>query len=429
MNKTHYEEKIKNLKSLIEVSNIISSTFDLPTLTSLIMEIAKKVMKAEAATLMLLDEKREYLTWDVALGEKGSQLKKENKLKVGEGIAGWVAQKGESVIIKDAQNDPRFFKGIDKKTSFTTRSIICVPLKVIHRMASPKEKTIGILEALNKIGAPTFSDDDLELFIAYASQAAVAIENARMQKQVIEKEKMEQELILARRIQQSFLPSSYPEIPGFKLFASTLAARQVGGDFYDFMTISKGKLSFFIGDVSGKGIPAALYMARTMQDFRSSCLRYENPGKVLTEVNRLMLENPISGLFITSFYGLLDYSKKKIYFSNAGHNPPFLCHGNKCKNISEATSPPLGISTNIKFETGEISLSKDDLFIVYTDGITESMSPGREQFGSQRFSELISSLRHLAPQEIIREIINAMNKFTDNAPLRDDTTLFSLKAL
>jgi len=422
MNENQYEEKIKNLKSLIEVSNIISSTFDLPTLTSLIMEIAKKVMKAEAATLMLLDEKKEYLTWDVALGEKGHQLKKENKLKVGEGIAGWVAQKGESVIIKDAQNDPRFFKGIDKKTSFMTRSIICVPLKV-------KEKTIGILEAFNKIGAPTFSEDDLELFVAYASQAAVAIENARMQKQLIDKEKMEQELILARRIQQSFLPSSYPEIPGFKLSAYTLAARQVGGDFYDFVTNSKGKLSFFIGDVSGKGIPAALYMARTMQDFRSSCLQHEDPSKVLTEVNKLMLEHPISGLFITSFYGVLDYSKKKIYFSNAGHNPAILCHGNKCKDISEATSPPLGISTKIKFETGEISLGKDDLFILYTDGITESMNPGREQFGSQRFSELISSLSHLAPKKIIQEIINAMNKFTANSPLRDDTTLFSLKAL
>lgn len=422
MDKTFYEEKIKNLKSLIEVSSIISSTFDLPTLTSLIMEIAKKVMKAEAATLMLLDEKNEYLTWDIALGEMGSQIKKERKLKVGEGIAGWVAQKGEPIIIKDAQTDPRWFKGIDKKTNFITKSIICVPLKV-------KEKTIGILEAFNKIGALTFSDDDQELFIAYASQAAVAIENTRMQKQIIEKEKMEQELTLARRIQRSFLPSSYPKIPGFKLFADTLAARQVGGDFYDFITISKDKLSFFIGDVSGKGIPAALYMARTMHDFRYSCMRNEDPAKVLAEVNSLILKNPVSGLFVTSFYGLLDFSQKKIYFSNAGHNPPFLCCGTKCEEISNAGSPPLGISAEIKFETGEINLSKDDLLILYTDGITESMSPSHEQFGTERFARLIPSLRHFSPEEITKEIINAMNKFTANAPLRDDTTLFALKAL
>ncbi len=420
MDTSRYEERIKNLKSLIEVSNIISSTFDLPTLTSLIMEIAKKVMQAEAATLMLLDEKNEYLTWDIALGEKGRQIKKERKLKIGEGIAGWVARKGEPVIVKDAQNDSRFLKDIDKMTTFKTKSILCVPLKY-------KEKTIGILEALNKTGAPTFSNDDLELFMAYASQAAVAIENARMHKELLEKEKVEQELSLAKRIQKSFLPSSYPEIPGFTFSAYTIPARAVGGDFYDFIKISEEKLSFFIGDVSGKGIPAALFMARTMHDLRSASLRHEEPGKVLQETNKLILERPVSGLFVTSFYGLLDVSEEKIYFANAGHNPPLLFRGNKCEAISEAVSLPLGVTQNTEFKNGEISLTKDELFILYTDGVTESMNSRKEQFGLKRFSELITPLIHLSPEKIIQEIIRGLNNFTSNSPPRDDITLFILK--
>lgn len=422
MDEFGYKEKIKNLKSLIEVSNIISSTFDLPTLTTLIMEIAKKVIKAEAATLMLLDEKNEYLTWDIALGEKGDRIKKERKLKVGEGIAGWVAEKGEPVVIDNARDDPRFLRDIDRMTSFVTKSIICVPVKV-------KEKTIGILEAMNKIGATSFSGDDLELFTAYASQAGVAIENARLHRELIDKEKIEHELKLAQRIQQSFLPSVYPEVPEFEFYACSLPARSVGGDFYDFIKISENKFLFFIGDVSGKGIPAALYMARATHDFRISSMHDEEPGRVLKEVNKLLLDSPISGLFVTGFYGLLDCHKKKVRFANAGHNPPLLCRNNRCDAISEATSAPLGISEDIKFETGEISLLRGDLFILYTDGVTESMNQNKEQFGLKRFSELVPGLINLSPENVVKEIINSVKNFTSDAPPRDDITLFSLKAL
>lgn len=421
MNINHGEEKIKNLKTLIKVSSLISSTFDLPTLTRLIMEIAKKVIKAEAATLMLLDEKTGYLSWDIALGKKGKEIKKVRKLKLGEGIAGWVAKNGKPLIIQDCQHDPRWLKDIDKTTGFMTRSILCVPLK-------SKDKTIGILEAVNKIGAPTFGQEDLELFMAYAGQAAVAVDNARLHQELLEQEKVKQELLFARRIQQSFLPSSYPRIPGFELSAYNLPARHVGGDFYDFISLPK-KLAFFIGDVSGKGVPAALYMARTMHDFRSLSLRYEEPAKVLSELNKSLLERPGSGLFITSLYALLDIPRRKIFFANAGHLPPLRYREGKGEAISKASSPPLGVTKKIKFHTHKISLQKKDLFILYTDGLIESLNPEGQQFGVEGFLGLIPRYAHLAPLKFITEIIKELNAFTASAPSRDDLTLLALKVL
>lgn len=414
------EGKIKNLKSLIEVSALISSTFDLPTLTRLIMEIAKKVIKAEAATLMLLDEKTGYLSWDIALGKKEGEIKKIRQLKLGEGIAGWVAQKGEPIIIRDCQHDPRWLKDVDRTTGFKTRSILCVPLKF-------KDKVIGILEAINKISAPTFTRGDSELFMAYAGQAAVAIENARLHKELLEKEKVEQELLLARRIQQSFLPSTYPRIPGFKLSAYNIPARHVGGDFYDFILLPPGKLAFFIGDVSGKGVPAALYMARTMHDFHFLSLRYEEPAKVLSGLNQLLLERPTSGLFITGLYALLDVKHKKISFANAGHPPPLLYRSRRGEAVSQGSSPPLGITNEIKFKAHELSLQKNDLFILYTDGLSESLSPQGEQLGAEGFLKLIPAYAHLPVEKFIQGIIKELNIFTAGSPPRDDLTLLALK--
>ncbi len=170
--------KIDDLARLIEVSQVISSTLDLDNLLNTIMEISKDVMHAEASSLMLLDEKTNELVFKIALGEKGSEVKDKFRLKPGEGIAGWVLQHNEPAIVENVEKDPRHFRQVDAETGFKTRSLICVPL-------TAKEKTVGVIEAMNPVNKPSFDKSDLEIFAAFASQAAVAIENARLHKSLL----------------------------------------------------------------------------------------------------------------------------------------------------------------------------------------------------------------------------------------------------
>ncbi|MBC6947809.1 GAF domain-containing protein, partial [candidate division KSB1 bacterium] len=189
------QAKVANLSSLIEVSIIVNSTLDLDNVLSLVMEKAQAVMHAEASSVMLINEATGMLEWEVALGEVGEQVKDKIRLRVGEGIAGWVAQTGEPLIVPDVSQDPRFFKKSDDVTGFKTRSILAAPLKVRNRI-------IGVAEVLNPIGGRNFTNDDLDLFSTFCRQVALAIENARNHRAMLEKQKLDQQLEAARTIQE-----------------------------------------------------------------------------------------------------------------------------------------------------------------------------------------------------------------------------------
>lgn len=215
-------QRVANLSALVEISKIINSTLDLDTLLTMIMEIIKQVLNAESGSLMLLDERGDELLYRVALGEKGSRLKERFRLKIGQGIAGWVAAHGEPLLVPDAARDARFYGAPDKTLNHRTRSILCVPLR-------GQGKLLGVLEAINSKSPGGFTPDDLSLFLAFASQAAVAIESARMHERLLEKQRVEQELKIANQIQRNFLPSSFPKPAGARVYARTVPAWETGG--------------------------------------------------------------------------------------------------------------------------------------------------------------------------------------------------------
>ena len=198
------EEEVKKLYGLIEASTTIISTLDLDKLLDHIMVIAKKVIGAEASSLMLVDAESGNLSYEVALGEKGEAIEGKIQLQKGKGIAGWVAEKGVPLLVPDVSKDDRFYMGVDQITGFHTRSILCVPMKV-------REKLIGVLEAINPVKGDAFTQSDLEIFSAFSSLASIAIENARMTQGMLEKKALEKELSIAREIQQKFLIHEFPE--------------------------------------------------------------------------------------------------------------------------------------------------------------------------------------------------------------------------
>jgi sigma-B regulation protein RsbU (phosphoserine phosphatase) len=413
------ENKTEALRALIEVSAIISSTLDFNELMTLVMEKAKSLMKAEGCSILLYNQETNKLEFDLALCREESMadiLKSKVSLDMGQGIAGWVAEHQTPLLIKDAKTDSRFCPDADQLTCFTTRSLIAIPL--ISRSG-----LIGVAEILNSKEKDFFSDDDLEIFQTLCRQVAIVIENARFHKEAVEKEKLRQELEIASVVQKSFLPES----PIFKkdhltLSAINLSATQVGGDLYDFVELGPNRVGVFIGDVSGKGIYAALYMAKVISDFRNIAFQMGAPEITLNRLNFVLSQAP-RGMFLTGIFGVVDLSKGNLSLSVAGH-PPFLwlTHG-EVRVMNVASGPPLGILP-AEYPSTEISLTKGDRILFLTDGVFEAKDKGGNRIG---FEKLVGFVKeNMGEINLVQQVVDHVNHFSKGLPRADDLTIVEL---
>jgi phosphoserine phosphatase RsbU/P len=414
--------KIKDLTSVIDVTSIISSTLDLDELMNLVMEKAQEVMHAEASSILLLNEETGMLECEIATGSVHEKVKKI-QLKLGQGIAGWVAQQGEPLIVADVQSDTRFFQSVDQSTGFETRSILASPLKV-------KNKVIGVAEVINRRDALPFTNENLEIFVTFCRQVALAIENARMHKYMLAQQRMKQQLQSAHRIQQSFMPQFFPESDKdrYLIYAKNIPATAVGGDLFDFVQIDSNRVGIVIGDVSGKGIPAALYMARLISDFRYYCHIAEKPVELVHTLNEALLKRSHQGMFISLIFMVLDTETGKLIISNAGHLPPiwYQHQSNSCQLIDRFSGIPLGILEEAEYDEYEVQLEPGDMVLLYTDGVTEAKNNKSEMFSLNRLNKLLDYPRN-HPKVLIDEIVEEIKIFTGSVQQHDDITLLAVR--
>lgn len=413
--------KVADLSTLIEVSIIINSTLDLDDLVALVMEKAQSVMKAEASAVMLINEEKNVLEIPVALGEVGEKVKNKIELKIGEGIAGWVAEKEKPLIVPDVSVDPRFSAKSDDTTGFITKSILAAPLIV-------KDKTIGVAEVINRVDGQAFNEGDQELFLTFCRQVAMAIDNAQVYHLKLEKQKLEQELNSAKIIQQSFMPEHFPDRQNFSLFAKSLAAKSVGGDLFDFVEIGEDSIGVAVGDVTGKGVPAALYMARLVSDFRSLVQKHPSPAQLLQALNELLVERSRRGMFVTFQYGILNAIDGTFTFSNAGHIP-FIrvdAKGGKTELLKGGKSIPLGIAPEFTITEDSVQLDHGDSLICITDGIIEAKSKDKEEFSLQRTLKILSESNG-SPEGTVDKVIASVQDFSQNTDQHDDLTILALR--
>ncbi len=413
------EKKVGDLRALIEVSAIISSTLDFNELMTLVMEKAKSLMNAEGCSILLYNKEINKLEFDLAICKEESItdiLKSKVTLDMGQGVAGWVAEHQTPLLIKDANTDSRFYQEADRLTGFTTRSLIAVPLV-------GRSGLIGVAEILNPKDKDFFSDYDLEIFQTLSRQIAIAIENARFHEESVEREKLRQELEIASTIQRSFLPVS----PIFKkdrltLSAINLSATQVGGDLYDFIELSPNRVGVFIGDVSGKGISAALYMAKVISDFRYIAPQVATPEIALNRLNSVLSQAP-RGMFLTGIYGIVDLSTGNIPLSVAGH-PPFLwLTDGETRVMNVASGPPLGILPT-EYPYAEILLKKGDRIFFLTDGVFEVKNKEEKRIG---FEKLVGFIKeHMGEGNLIQKVVDYVNDFSKGLARADDLTIVEL---
>lgn len=414
--------KITNLSALVEISKIINSTLDLDALLTMIMEIIKQVLNAESGSLLLIDESGGKLLFRIALGSNEKELKEKISLKMGQGIAGWVAAHGEPIRVSDASQDKRFDPAIDETLGQKTLSILCVPLQV-------QGKTVGVLEAINSKNPGGFSNDDMELFAAFSSQAAVAIESARMHTRLLEQQRVEHELRIAHQIQQNFLPSSFPKLAGAKTYAKTVPAWETGGDFFDVVDMGDGRIGAVIGDVSGKGVPAALYMVKALSEFR-----FRSPGaltieKMLEALNDSLFDHSTSGMFVTLLYAVVDTLKHSLSYGNAGHLPLMRKAGESggIESLDGGAGIPLGITKGAHYTAHTVALEKGDVLLLYTDGIIEARNRKGREFGLPRLRRLLSSSTATGPEAMVKQILRSVERFSKGMPRHDDLTALAIR--
>lgn len=293
-----------------------------------------------------------------------------------------------------------------------------------------KNKLIGAVNYGDKASGKAFTEEDIDLLKTLASQCAISFENSRLQQDELSKEKIEEELKVARQIQEDSKPLEEHNLPGLDIYSYSQPARMIGGDFYDLIKISEDKLLLVVADVSGKGIPAALNMSKiqTMLQFASGV--YQSPKVLLTELNKLIHEKIDKKSFVTMIVALFDLKEKKVRIARAGHNPALFSKNNDI-NILLTKGMGLGLESESLFENTleetVLDIDDDSLFIFYSDGLTEARNEKKQEFTTNNVIEIIKNFRNFDSKTIVKELVNSVKKFTGFAEQHDDITLVVVK--
>jgi len=416
------ERQARNLKALLGVAKALASEIKLDNLLQVIVAKAAEVMDAERATLFLYDKPRNEL-WS-----KTTQKLEINEIRValGVGIAGTVAKTRALINIGDAYADPRFDSTFDKQTGYRTRSILCLPL------IGNGDSLVGVIQVLNKRNRETFDEIDESLLAGLSDHITVALERGRLIEAYIEKERLEEGLKLAHDIQMSMLPKTFPPFPerrDLDIFAAITPAKKVGGDFYDFFFLDENRLCFAIGDVSGKGVPAALFMAVVKTLFKAIAGRVQNPGEILSTVNREICRDNDSQMFTTLFCGILDTRTGEIRYSNGGHNPPYHLSRAGVQQVPKTGGRVLGLLEETTYAGSRLVLGPGETLLLYTDGVTEALDPAEQFFSERRLESILTQINFASAREQIEYLTREITLFPAGAEQADDITTLALRFL
>ena len=274
-----------------------------------------------------------------------------------------------------------------------------------------------------------YSEDDLEVLMLLASQVAIIIEKVMLHEQLIEKQRLEGQLEVARQVQLELLPPRDPQLEGYDISAYNFPTEEVSGDYYDWVKIFDDQIGLVIADVSGKGVPAALLMAFLRASLRAATHIGYSPHISMAKVNYLLWESIERNQFVTAIYAILDVTNKTLTYTNAGHNPPVLLKQDGGVSFIERGSIPLGMFRDTRYHEYYLTTEPGDVLMLYTDGATEAQNPAGEDFGRERLAQAVKTNRQLSARELIAAVHAEVLEWTDGRGATDDVTFFVIKAL
>ena len=410
-------KNVKELTALLDISQLLTSNLSLKEVLDRIAEGIVKVLNVKSSTIRLLDDDGVELVIKSIYNLSPEYLSK-GPVILDEHPICKSALKGEICTILDVTSDPKFgYNEAAKKEGLC--SMLCVGLKV-------KDKAVGTIHLYT--GEPhEFTEDEIMLVQSIANHAAIAIDNAKLNEQNIQKQRIERELAMAGEIQSELLPKTYPNLDGYDIKAKFIPYGQLSGDLYDFIELENQKIGLVIADVSGKGIPSAIIMATTHATIHASANDdVYKAVKVVDAVNRYLCQYTRATEFVTMFYGILDVKNHMLTYSNAGHNPPIIFREGVGVFLDQG-GIPMGILEDAEYGEEQIVLVPGDVVLLYTDGVTEALNTKREIFGMRRLMRVVQQNHKIDSEELINTIYSDMLEFTDGAPQSDDLTLIVIK--
>jgi sigma-B regulation protein RsbU (phosphoserine phosphatase) len=411
----HY---VAMMETLAEIGREMASILDLDALLTRIASLTKRIIDYRTFGILLLNEESQELEMKLAVryGEEGAV----KSVRMGVGLIGWAAQNREPVLVSDVSKDPRYIHAVKD-----VRSELVIPLLL-------KDRVIGVFD-LESPELDAFSKEHAEVLTLLASQAAVAIENARLYEEIRHNEvRIEKELRFAQRVQQALLPTEIPAVHGVDVAARFSSARELGGDLHDFLLPDPDVLIVAVGDVSGKGVPAALYSAFAGELVRSRTFRrrYQperfSVGGVLQVMNTILHERQLEEYYCTLCYAMFDLKRHQVSLANSGLPYPVRCTANECGQI-ELPGVPLGSFPGVTYDQLTLPLAVGDTYVFCSDGVFEAFNEQGQEFGARQLIEVVKTNRTATARQIVDAIFEAVLRFRGDAPQNDDMTAVAIK--
>ncbi|HUE71667.1 MAG TPA: GAF domain-containing SpoIIE family protein phosphatase [Pirellulaceae bacterium] len=411
-----YCHSLSGLNRLLEVTRVLAEELDLGRTLDAIVAEACIALRCERAILYQYDVKRQSL-----FSTAGSPVPLH--LELDQGIPGFVARQHVMVNVPEPARDSRWDALFDRKTGIRTRSILCVPL-----IAGRDGRLLGVLELLNNLGGP-FDEDDESLALAFSRHAAAALDRTRLVDELQGRREMEASLNVAREIQRRFMPSKLPHIPRYDVATWWFPNEAVGGDYCDVIQLADGQVALCVADVCGHGLGPSLLMASVRASLRTLILSHSSPQLLIESLSMALADDFQPGAFVTMILAMLDPATHTLHFANAGHAPALLYRAASREFVElESTGLPIGILEAPDCPLGpRLELTPGDLLVLGTDGIVESMDERGNQFGLERFQQLLGSLASEPVEHLVRQIGREveLHYVGDSPP--DDLTLLVLR--
>ena len=399
------------LATLYEIGKETSSILDLDQLLTRVAEVVKRVIDYEMFAIFLLDEERKELIARKTV--RYGAYPEKRPIKVGEGLCGTAALFKEPILVDDVRKDPRYLNLIPE-----TRSELVVPLVI-------KDRCVGVFDLESSV-LERFNEEHVKILTPLASQVAVAIENARLYEEILRREKrVQRELEIAQQIQRGLFPEEAPQGPGWQATAHFSPARELGGDLYDFFDIGENVLGVAVGDVAGKGVPAALYGAFASGTVRARAFERRGPADLLVRVNRTLRRRGVEGIYCTLAYALFDFQSKTVRIANSGLPYPLRYDaGNRSCEAIAVGGLPLGTFDPSSYDEAQLVLEPGDLYLFFTDGVSEAWN-GSEAYGVERLKRVV--IENAGAADLGERIVADHERFLAGVEADDDFTLLVVR--
>jgi sigma-B regulation protein RsbU (phosphoserine phosphatase) len=403
------------LATLYEIGQETSSILDLDQLLQRVAEVVKRVIDYEMFGILLFDEAKGELVLRKAVSY-GTTKEKKTRIRLDEGLTGAAARSKQPILVGDVRKDPRYLPLIPE-----TRSELVVPL--VH-----KDRLVGVFDLESSV-LDRFTDEHLKVLTPLASQVAVAIENARLYETLArQEERVGRELELAQWVQQNLFPDEPPTGAGWDASAHFLPASELGGDLYDFFELGEGVLGVAVGDVLGKGVPAALFGAFVSGSVRARAMERRAPGDLMTRVNRTLRKRGAEGYYCTVAFAVFDFPQRRMVLANSGLPYPLVYRAAERRvETIELPGLPLGTFANATYEERTVALAPGDVVVFYTDGVTDARHDGEDYYGATRLATQVEAGAAGTAAELGERILSDVDTFLGDSPRADDLTLIVVK--